>query len=70
MKSSRDFGFNEIFLTPIDFSSKFDYHVRLVLPDLGSSVLSRQIKITVFIITSTEQMKAMLYFLGLENNFL
>lgn len=31
MKSSRDCGFDEVFMTAIDFSAKFDYHVRICM---------------------------------------
>ncbi|KAI5084140.1 hypothetical protein GOP47_0000309 [Adiantum capillus-veneris] len=33
MKSTRDFGFDEIFMTAVDFSVKFDYHFRICMQD-------------------------------------
>lgn len=30
MKNTKDEGFNALFMTKIDFSAKFDYHVRFV----------------------------------------
>ncbi|MCO5585783.1 hypothetical protein L7F22_039719 [Adiantum nelumboides] len=33
LKSIRDFAFDEIFMTPVDFSSKFDYHLRICMKD-------------------------------------
>ena len=52
MKNSMDLGFEEVFMTAVDFSTKFDYHVRYVHTMLVS--VSRTKYTIVFVISNAK----------------